>query len=141
GSYDLTPRVRLRASMLFSDREARRQVAGYPFQSADFGIAMSEDSYYYPVGSHHGHADSQAVTFWRRTWEVPREERPTSTTWRFSAALEGSFEAASRVFDWEVGYLYNRNKVTQENYGNLNLSRVAEAVGPSFLNADGVVQC
>ncbi len=141
GTYDLTPRVRLRGSMLYSEREAERQIAGYPFQSAAFGIAMSEDSYYNPLGSHHGHADPQQVTFWRRTWEIPRVDRPTSTTWRFSAALEGSFDAGSRVFDWEVGYLYNRNKVTQENYGNLNLSRVAEAVGPSFLNADGVVQC
>ncbi|MBO7942026.1 hypothetical protein JTP77_039945, partial [Streptomyces sp. S9] len=84
---------------------------------------------------------AQDVNFWRRTWEVPRVDKPTSTTWRFAAGLEGSFEVGERNFDWDVGYLYNNNKVTQENYGNLNIERTKQAVGPSFLNGQGVVQC
>jgi len=140
-TYDFSPQVRFRGNMLYSNRDSERQVAGYPFQSGSSNILMSEDSYYNPVGSHHGFANPQAVTFWRRTWEVPRVDRPESTTWRFTAGLEGSFELGGRTFDWDVGYLYNNNKVVQANYGNLNLSRVAQAVGPSFLNADGVVQC
>jgi iron complex outermembrane recepter protein len=141
GVFDINDAVRFRSNIMYSQRDAERQVAGYPFQSGAFGTPMSVDSYYNPIGSHHGFATPTAVNFWRRTWEVPRTDKPTSTTWRFAAGLEGSFDMGERIFDWDVGYLYNNNKVVQQNYGNLNVARVGQAVGPSFLNADGVVQC
>ncbi len=46
-----------------------------------------------------------------------------------------------RSWDWDVGYLYNQNKGVQVGTGNLNLAAVRMAVGPSFLNSQGVVQC
>ena len=146
GIFDITDDVRFRGNMVYTQRDAERQVAGYPFQSAAAGpipggFTMSSQSYYNPVGVHHGFATPQDVNFWRRTWEIPRVDKPTSTTWRFAAGLEGSFDLGERFFDWDVGYLYNNNKVTQENYGNLNVDRTRQAVGPSFLNAQGVVQC
>lgn len=146
GLFDITENVRFRGDVLYTDRTAERQVAGYPFQSATAGpvpggFRMSRDSYYNPVGVDQGFATPQDVNFWRRTWEVPRVDKPTSTTWRFSSAIEGSFGVADRIFDWDVNYLYNNNKVTQENYGNLNIDRTRQAVGPSFLDTDGVVKC
>jgi iron complex outermembrane receptor protein len=141
GYFDLTDTVRFRADALYGERVSDRQVAGYPYQSNAFGTPMSANSYYNPLGSFHGFATPQAVTFWRRTWEVPRIETATTHTWRFTGGLEGSFTFADRYFDWDVSWLYNNNQVVQENYGNLNVSRVAQAVGPSFLNAQGVVQC
>ncbi|WP_407354248.1 TonB-dependent receptor domain-containing protein [Luteimonas sp. R10] len=138
GVYDVNDAIRFRANMLYSDRDAATQVAGYPLT----GIAMSADSYYNPVGSHHGFADPQAATFFRRTWEVPRLTTQNSTTWRFTAGLEGSFEIGERYFDWDVGYLYNNNKVIQHNSGNLWVTKVQQAVGPSFLNPEtGRVEC
>ncbi|HEY0503100.1 MAG TPA: TonB-dependent receptor [Lysobacter sp.] len=146
GIFDFTENVRFRGDVLYTERESERQVAGYPFQSAAAGpipggFTMSSQSYYNPVGVHHGFATPQNVNFWRRTWEVPRVDIPTSTTWRFAAALEGSFDVAERIFDWDVNYLYNNNKVHQENYGNLNVDRARQATGASFLDADGVVKC
>ncbi|MBN7136029.1 TonB-dependent receptor [Lysobacter enzymogenes] len=149
GVFDITDKVRFRSDILYSQRDSERQVAGYPFQSASAGpipggFKMSKDSYYNPAGTQWGPSNgvaAQDVNFWRRTWEVPRVDKPTSTTWRFAAGLEGSFEVGERNFDWDVGYLYNNNKVTQENYGNLNIERTKQAVGPSFLNGQGVVQC
>ncbi|MGO1003018.1 TonB-dependent receptor [Lysobacter sp. CA196] len=146
GVFDINDKLRFRSDILYSSRDAERQVAGYPFQSASAGpipggFRMSRDSYYNPVGTKHGFATPQDVNFWRRTWEIPRTDKPTSTTWRFAAGLEGNFDIGERTFDWDVGYLYNNNKVTQENYGNLNIERTKQAVGPSFLNANGVVQC
>ncbi|CAN7192253.1 TonB-dependent receptor [Pseudoxanthomonas sp. LjRoot143] len=142
GVFDINDSVRFRGNMMYSQRDAERQVAGYPFQSTSFaGTTMAINSYYNPVGTHHGYAAPTAVNYSRRTWEIPRVDRPTTTNWRFSGGLEGSFDIGERIFDWDVGYLYNNNKVTQENYGNLNVARVGQAVGPSFLNAQGVVQC
>jgi iron complex outermembrane receptor protein len=141
GYFDLTDSMRFRADALYGERVSDRQVAGYPYQSAAFATPMSANSYYNPFGSFHGFATPTAVQFSRRTWEVPRIETATTHTWRFTGGLEGSFTFADRYFDWDVSWLYNNNQVVQENYGNLNVSRVAQAVGPSFLNAQGVVQC
>jgi iron complex outermembrane receptor protein len=141
GYFDLTDTIRFRADALYGERVSDRQVAGYPYQSAAFGTPMSSQSYYNPVGTWHGFATPQNVNFWRRAWEIPRIEEATTHTWRFTAAVEGSFNFADRYFDWDVSWLYNNNQVVQENFGNLNVSRVAQAVGPSFLNSQGIVQC
>ncbi|MBU8976642.1 MULTISPECIES: TonB-dependent receptor [unclassified Lysobacter] len=146
GIFDITENVRFRGDMLYTDRDAERQVAGYPFQSASAGLIpggfkMSRFSYYNPVGTQHGYATPRDINFTRRTWEVPRVDAPSSTTWRFSAALEGSFDVAERIFDWDVNYLYNNNKVHQENYGNLNVDRAKQSTGRSERQADGSVVC
>ncbi len=146
GLFDITENIRFRGDVLYTDRDAERQVAGYPFQSASAGVVpggfkMSRDSYYNPVGVKQGYANPHDVNFTRRTWEVPRVDSPSSTTWRFSAAVEGSFDVSDRIFDWDVNYLYNNNKVHQENYGNLNIERAKQSTGASFLDTDGVVKC
>lgn len=140
--YEFSDAVRLRADMLYTSREGESQVAGYPYQSAVFDTPLSVDSYYNPIGNHHGFADPQAVHFWRRTWEMPRIEIRQLETWRFSTTLEGSFDWADRYFDWDVGYMYTRDRRLRNDLGQLNIDNVAAAVGPSFLNpTTGRVEC
>lgn len=135
GIWDLTENVRFRTNMMFSNRFSSRVVAGYPMQAASFGTPMSADSYFNPA------AGSPIGGWWRRTWEVPRVSDGDSSDYRFVGAVEGIFDFADRTFDWDVSYLWNQSKQTQSTYGNLNLANTRAAVGPSFLNADGVVQC
>lgn len=142
GDYQIADWLRFMGDVMYSDRDATRTVAGYPFQSAAFaGTTMSRDSYFNPLGNHHGAATPTAVNFQRRTWEIPRVSGSSLQTFRATLGLEGSFEVADRAFDWDVSYLYTQNKLNQSAYGNLNLTRVTQAVGPSFLNASGRVQC
>ncbi|WP_305805683.1 TonB-dependent receptor [Stenotrophomonas sp. YIM B06876] len=77
----------------------------------------------------------------RRGWEVPRTTDTSLTTWRFTAALEGSFEIGDRYFDWDAGYLFNENESTIINNGNFYIPAVQAAVGPSFKNSAGQIQC
>lgn len=142
GLFNITDDISFRTNLLYSNRSTDRTVAGYPMQAASFATPMSADSYYNPVGSKHGYATPTAISsWWRRTWEVPRVSSSELTTYRFSGAFEGSFEWADRYFDWDVSYLNNTNKLVQATYGNLNVGRTRAAVGPSFLNAQGRVQC
>ena len=140
GTFDFTDNVRFRGDAAYTNRTASRQVAGYPFQAITFAsptsnLAVSPDSYFNPL-------PGQAIpNWWRRTWEVPRVSDSDLDTLRITGAVEGSFDVGDRIFDWDVSYLYNSNKVVQSSYGNLNLSNVARAVGPSFLNSSGQVQC
>lgn len=137
GILDINDNVRLRTNLLYSDRDSSRTVAGYPMQAASFSQTapgMSAQSYFNPTAA-------PIRNWWRRTWEVPRVSDSNLKTYRISAAIEGSFDWGDRYFDWDVGFLHNENKQRQETFGNLNTPNTQRAVGPSFLNAQGRVQC
>ena len=141
GRYDITDSISFETDVLYTDRESFAQNAGYPYQSGAFGTPMSVDSYFNPLGSQNNAVNPQAVDFFRRGWEVPRGVQNNLTTYRFTGAFKGSFEIAEKFWDWDAGYLYNQNKGVQISTGNLNTQAVGLAVGPSFLNSSGQVQC
>ncbi|MCD9127015.1 TonB-dependent receptor [Luteimonas sp. C4P040a] len=134
---DITDNITLETDVLYSDRDSYARNAGYPFRNDAFDntlAGLSADSFFNPVGEN--------VDYLRRGWEVPREVRNSLTTFRISNTVKGSFEFGdNRIFDWDVGHLYNQNKGVQISTGNLNTLNVARATGASFRNADGVLQC
>ncbi|MCD9032252.1 TonB-dependent receptor [Luteimonas sp. Y-2-2-4F] len=133
--FDLTDNIRFVADASFNRRETSVQVAGYPYQSAavDVQTPMSPDSYFNPTGA--------SLDFRRRGWEVPRTTDRRLDTYRFSGVFEGTFDFGDRFLDWDAGYLYTRGDATIRGRGDFNKLAVAQAVGPSFLNGDGIVQC
>lgn len=135
GSYFLTENITASVGMLYSNRTSDRTVAGYPMQAASFNTPMSAQSYFNPTGA-------TISNWWRRSWEVPRVSSSELTTYRFLASVEGSFELmADKPWDWDVSYMHNSNELMQGTYGNLNLANVRNAVGPSYLDANGQVRC
>lgn len=134
-NYDLTDNIRFVTDLSYTKRESNRQIAGYPTQSTAIGAPMSADSYFNPTGG------ASAVNWRRRGWEVPRTTDTAQTTWRWTAALQGSFEIGDRFFDWDAGYMFNENDLTIINNGNLFIPNVRRAVGPSFVNAQGQLVC
>lgn len=147
GSYDITENIRFSTDISYNQRDAFRQIAGYPFQStsawgaAPNGTAMSVDSYFNPLGSWHNDEDPRAINWRRRGWEVPRTNESQLTTWRFTGAFDGTFDIGDRYFNWDVGYLYNDNDLVQRSRGDFGIHNVLAAVGPSFMNDQGLVQC
>lgn len=133
-NYDLTDNVRFVSDLGYMRREAHRQIAGYPTDSGAINAPMSADSYFNP-------RPGTQVDWRRRGWEVPRTTDTTVSTWRFTAALEGMYEVGDRFFDWDVGYMFTENEQTTINNGNFYIPSVRDAVGPSFLNSQGQVQC
>ncbi|MEN1995593.1 MULTISPECIES: TonB-dependent receptor plug domain-containing protein [Stenotrophomonas] len=133
GQFDFTDNIRGTASVLYTEREALQQIAGYPYRSAAYDTQMDANSVFNPLDTD--------VDFMRRTWEVPRQTKSELNTFRFSGGLEGSFEFADKYFDWDVGYVYNRNKGVKTGTGNLFIPNVKNAVGPSYLDANGIAQC
>lgn len=134
-NYDITDNVRFTTDIGYVKRDSERQIAGYPTQSTALPAPMHKDSYFNPTGG------TSAVNWRRRGWEVPRTTDTSVTSLRFTAGLEGSFEFADQFFDWDVGYLFNDTDTTILNNGNFYIPAVQAAVGPSFLNAAGQVQC
>ena len=134
-NYDITDNVRFTTDIGYTRRESNRQIAGYPTQSTAVGAPMAANSYFNPTGG------TSAVNWRRRGWEVPRTTDTTVSQWRFTAALEGSFDIGERYFDWDAGYMFSETDTSIINNGNFYIPGIRAAVGPSFLNAQGVVQC
>ncbi|HBK47579.1 MAG TPA: TonB-dependent receptor [Xanthomonadaceae bacterium] len=132
-NYDLTDSIVFNADVLYNERTTDQQIAGYPYQSASFGTPLSGDSAFNPIG--------QDVEFRRRLWEVPRTTENKLKTTRFAPTVSGYFEFAGKTWDWDVGALWNRNESVKTGHGDMSLIASRQALGSSFINADGVAQC
>ncbi|HYQ25334.1 TonB-dependent receptor [Stenotrophomonas sp.] len=133
GTYDFTDSISLNTDLLYNERQTFQQIAGYPYQSGSFGTPLSADSAFNPVG--------QDADFRRRLWEVPRTTESQLKTLRFAPTISGYFDVAGKTFDWDVGALWNRNESIKTNRGDMSLIAAQQALGPSFINANGVAQC
>jgi iron complex outermembrane recepter protein len=142
GNYNIDEQTRFSADVAYTDRQSSRQVAGYPYQSLPFNTPMSIDSYFNPIGNQSGFGTPQAVTnWWRRAWEVPRVSVSELDVLRVTGGLHSDLNIGSRLYTLSTETLYSSNNVIQSSYGNLNVANVRAAVGPSFLNSSGRVQC
>jgi iron complex outermembrane recepter protein len=72
---------------------------------------------------------------------LPRVSDGNLETFRGVLALDGSFDAFDRYFSWDINGMYQQNRNVQKTFGNINLTRLRTAVGPSFINAGGQAQC
>ena len=132
-SYDVTDHVVFNADLLYNHRSTDQQIAGYPYQSDSFDTPLSGESAFNPVG--------HDVEFRRRMWEMPRTTRSDLETYRFSGGFSGDFELAGKAWDWDAGAMMNRNNLTKFGRGDASLIATEQALGPSFINAQGVAQC
>lgn len=133
GTYDFTDTISLNTDVLYNERNTFQQIAGYPYQSSSFGTPLTAESAFNPVG--------QSVDFRRRLWEVPRTTDSQLKTLRFAPTVSGYFELAGKSFDWDVGALWNRNESIKTQRGDMSLIASEQALGASFINAQGVAQC
>ncbi|MGS1077825.1 TonB-dependent receptor plug domain-containing protein [Pseudoxanthomonas beigongshangi] len=135
GILNITDAMRFRTNLLYSDRSSTRTSSGRPLTASRFNLPISGDSYFNPI--------NRDITTWFRNFqEVPRQTTNELSTFRFSAALEGTFELAARPFDWDVSYMHNRNKLLLTGIGDMGIDRLRNALGPSYLDpATGEVRC
>ncbi len=144
-TLELTSTSRAYATFMASDRSSNRQVAGYPVNSqvqASYPVYISKDSYYNPYGNQVAGAGlGKDLFFYRRTIEVPRVTDNTSKSMHFDGGIQGETNFLGNPWNWNFGVNYNDVKGNWVQTGNLNLPNLRKAVGPSFINASGVVQC
>ncbi|MFC3814740.1 TonB-dependent receptor plug domain-containing protein [Lysobacter sp. GCM10012299] len=133
-NYDITDNITFNADILYNHRTTDQQIAGYPYQSGSFGTPLAPTSAFNPI-------PGQNTAFRRRLWEVPRTTKSDLETYRFAGGFNGFFELGGRGWDWDVGALLNRNTTTKTAHGDASLLATEQALGPSFIDANGVAQC
>jgi iron complex outermembrane receptor protein len=144
GSIDLPHDMKFSTTAMFSQRSSVAQVAGYPLNSLTkpgFPVYVDKDSYYNPYGNQATNGAGQDLFFYRRTAEMPRVTTNENRTVHIDATLAGDFDLRGKSWNWDVGYNHSAVSGSTLSTGNLNLINLKQALGPSFMNAQGQVQC
>jgi iron complex outermembrane recepter protein len=137
GSIALPHDMRVTATAMFADRTSSRENAGFPLSSltqSKFPVYIDKASWYNPY-------PGQDLFFYRRTIELPRVSDNENRTLHIDASLEGSVALLGKAWSWNVGYNHSVIRGSILSKGHLNLPNLKKALGPSFMNAAGVVQC
>jgi iron complex outermembrane recepter protein len=134
GTLDVTDNITARADIGYNKRSTQQQIAGYPFNYG-FGL-LSADSYFNP------NPTAGDAYFYRRLWEQPRRTRSELDTFRVGLGLEGVLEFGEKQWNWDVGYLSNRNNNNKYSVGDASVPAMQRAMGASYFNAaTGRVEC
>jgi iron complex outermembrane receptor protein len=136
GTIELPYNMQFSTTAMYSQRKSTAQIAGYPLNSesqSTFPVYVDRNSYWNAFG--------EDLYFYRRTTEVPRVTENQNNTLHIDATLSGNFDVRGKAFNWDVGYNHSAVKGTVLGTGNVNLLNLKSALGPSFMNANGVVQC
>jgi iron complex outermembrane receptor protein len=145
GSVEITPTLRFNATAMYADRTSVQQVAGYPLNSLSqkgYPVYIDKDSYYNPYGNlAAGAGNGQNLFFYRRTIEVPRVTTNDNQASHLDAGLEGDLTIGGMAWNWDAGVNFSKSGGNINLTGNLNLPNLKAALGPSFLNSAGQVQC
>jgi iron complex outermembrane receptor protein len=147
GNIELPYGMHFSTTAMFAQRDSFAQNAGYPLNSlsqAAYPVYIDKNSYFNPYGNQApgvAAGAGQDLFFYRRTIEVPRTTDNENRTTHIDATLSGDFGALGKTWNWDVGYNHSSVSGTIVNHGNVNLLTLKKALGPSFRNASGQIQC
>ena len=135
GHYNLTENVKVFYEGLYLNRQSNQQLAPEPFSG---NVPISARSIY-------NNTSGDIYDYRRRLEEFgDRNQLQNVDTFRLVTGISGKISADAPAFKnwkWEVSYNYGHTVGLQRLAGNLIVSRLANALGPSFLDADLVPRC
>ncbi|WP_114693207.1 TonB-dependent receptor domain-containing protein, partial [Mizugakiibacter sediminis] len=114
-------------------------IAALPFDASSDGVTISKDSYYNPFGVDFS-ADSGFNLRTRWTGLGQRVGNFTTATDSVVGGLKGNVGDTS--WQWDAGFTYGHYGQLRHSDGYvIYAGGFSQAVGPSFLDTDGVVKC
>lgn len=137
--HEFNDNIRGFVNFTYNQRQSITQIAPVPltagFSGPQWEITYSKDNHYNPFG--------EDLSQWGfRTLPVgPRTSNQDYDTYFSVAGFEGDFELADRTFSWDVAWTRGDSSRTETGENYINLGRLANAVGPSFVDAAGVAKC
>jgi outer membrane receptor protein involved in Fe transport len=134
GHYDITKNTHVFFEGQFNSRKSTQQLAEESVSTGLFDMQISAQSIYNPLGQ-------DIVDYNRRLTEFgPRIADQGVNTTRMVVGVNGTIDDSVPVvknWKWEGSYNYGRTDGTDSTRGNLILTRLANALGPSYRDASG----
>ena len=128
--------VRASFDITWTERLSQQRLAPLPI--AFFGIAgeprIAADNVFNPFGV-------ELQRFQYRNTIAPRTFAQDVDTLRASAALDGSFELAARIVEWDLAWTHGTIASHDEARGQFGSAQLAAGLGPSFRDASGTPTC
>ncbi|HEY6176903.1 MAG TPA: TonB-dependent receptor, partial [Kofleriaceae bacterium] len=131
GSFRLQPQMEGFFEASFMHRASQQQLAPEPMISDLFGLKISRDSIYNPIGG-------DVFSYNRRLEEFgPRRFQQGIDTLRTVVGMRSTPDANASpdAWKWELSFNYGRNTASEEDQGHLVVSKLRNAVGPSFISS------
>jgi len=137
GSYKLTDNVEVYLEYYHNKTQASAALAPQPIDTLGAPLVISADSYYNPFGVEFSNAAFRLKT--RSVGNGNRVFNNSTTADQFTTGFKGTFGDSS--WQWNTYFNYGHLSQLTHTAGFISLSKIGAGVGPSFLNAQGVVQC
>ncbi|HZN95558.1 MAG TPA: TonB-dependent receptor, partial [Myxococcales bacterium] len=137
GEYRFNDSVRSYVEASYNNRSSRQQLAAEPLFTLTDGLVVSRDNVYNPFGR-----DFDNIT--RRMVEAGnRADTQDQSTFRVVAGVAGQLSLFDTSTPWrfDVSASYGRNQSVSLKEGRLHRGKLADAVGPSFIDPAGEARC
>ena len=128
---------------MFTHRKSQRLIAPEPLAPLVFfgSPAPYSDANYYnqTFGPKDADGNTMVIDDWRRRMLETggRDQIHETNTHQISLALSGEINN----WNWDISAVYGENDANVIDAGYFNLDRVADAVGPTYTDAGGNIQC
>ena len=136
-TYNLTDAITAKVTAMYSDRKSSDQIAGNPLNynsQRNFPVYVDGQSYYNPF-------PGTNLRWNRMMTEIPPFYTEDYKSYHLDGSVGGYFDVGEHEWNWSVGFNYNHGEGITQGTGEWNLLALQKALGPSFLNGNGVVQC
>ena len=140
--FSITDNVRFKSTVTYNERKSEQILAAMPITlgrvapgTNGANIVISADNIYNNTGRDIDYIQYRAMETGGRIY------KQNVKTYGFNGGLEGDFEIGSRFWNWEAGMFYGKNDQTDITTGFFNISALRNALGPSFIDADGIARC
>lgn len=122
----------------YVNRQGAQKLAPEPFLSDGEGITISKDNIYNPFGVNLAGVRRRLLEFNNRRFNQDID------TFRIVGGVDGTLPEDAGVLKgwyWDLSFNFGRTVASNTKRGNLFLPNVQDAVGPSFVDANGVARC
>ncbi|MBD9479485.1 TonB-dependent receptor [Pseudoxanthomonas sp. PXM02] len=139
-NYQITENLNAFAEVYHNKTSSNFAIAALPFDTSSDGVIISADNYYNPFGMNFGpvSATDDNLFLTRFTSLGQRRSYYDTTTSQVVAGLEGF---VGETWKWDAAFNYGHYLSENTSYGYVYYAGLADALGPSFMDSDGVVKC
>lgn len=131
GSYDLSSSVTFFAEGFYTHTRSDSTLASDPLLAGNYGVVASGDSIYNPFGTDVTNFSVRLVDLGPRVRTYDRDD------FQATAGLRGVLGR----FNWDTSFTYAKQQQRITKTGSIYLPALQNAIGPSFVDDNGVERC